>query len=127
MKQHVDLLGILFMVAGFVSLLLGASLLSLGIGAAAIVTTGDYGGARLAAYLTAAAFLAVAVAVLIWGGASLWTGAALRRHRPMARLVALVLAALNLVVIPFGTALGIYGLWVLLNERARQLFEPATT
>jgi hypothetical protein len=42
-----------------------------------------------------------------------------------------VLSILNLLNVPFGTALGIYGLWVLLNRGAEQLFSrtsaPTTT
>ena len=35
------------------------------------------------------------------------TGGALRRHRPVARLLALAMAILNLFILPFGTALGV--------------------
>jgi len=34
-----------------------------------------------------------------------------------------VLSILDLVNIPFGTALGVYGLWVLFNTEGAQLFE----
>jgi hypothetical protein len=37
-------------------------------------------------------------------------------------LAALVLAVLNLIVVPFGTALGFYTFWVLLNNDARREF-----
>jgi hypothetical protein len=30
----------------------------------------------------------------------------------------------NLLVLPFGTALGIYALWVMLTAEGRKLFEP---
>ena len=33
---------------------------------------------------------------------------------------------INLLVLPFGTALGIYALWVLLTNDGRRLFEPDT-
>jgi hypothetical protein len=35
----------------------------------------------------------------------------------------IVISALHLLSFPFGTALGVYGLWVLLNEQSRQLLE----
>ena len=38
----------------------------------------------------------------------------------------LALAVPNLPVLPFGTALGVYALWILLTNEARRLFEPAT-
>ncbi len=34
------------------------------------------------------------------------------------------LAVGNLILLPFGTALGVYALWVLLKDEGRRLFEP---
>ena len=42
---------------------------------------------------------------------------------PWARILTIVLSALNLINIPFGTALGVYGLWVLLNKDTERLFD----
>ena len=39
-----------------------------------------------------------------------------------AGVAALILAVPNLIVVPFGTALGIYTFWVLLNDDARREF-----
>mgnify|MGYP006171462063 CR=1 FL=1 len=47
---------------------------------------------------------------------------ALRRREPAGRTVTLWLAVLNLFVLPFGTALGIYAFWVLLHNDNRALF-----
>ena len=46
-------------------------------------------------------------------------------RRPWARLFALALAVINLVLFPFGTALGGYAFWVLLTEEGRGLYVPA--
>jgi hypothetical protein len=35
----------------------------------------------------------------------------------------LALALVDLVVLPFGTALGVYALWVLLTNEGRHMFE----
>jgi hypothetical protein len=43
-------------------------------------------------------------------------GWGLLKHRPWARMVAIVLGIILLVEPPFGTALGIYTLWVLLSD-----------
>ena len=48
----------------------------------------------------------------------------LRRRRPLGRVLSLALAVVNLLVLPFGTALGVYALWVLLTNDGRRLFEP---
>ena len=56
-------------------------------------------------------------------------GIGLLRHRPWARILTIVLSVLNLIVIPIGTLLGIYGLWVLLSRNTAPLFgvTPAVT
>ena len=41
---------------------------------------------------------------------------------PVARILTIVLSVLNLIIIPFGTLLGIYGLWVLLSQNTAPLF-----
>ena len=40
-----------------------------------------------------------------------------------AGLTAAALALVDLVVLPFGTALGVYALWVLLTNEGRHMFE----
>ena len=50
------------------------------------------------------------------------TGRAVRACRAHGRAAALALAVPNLVIVPFGTALGVYTLWVLLNDDARRVF-----
>ncbi len=59
--------------------------------------------------LQAVGFLMVCVAVL-----GLMAGWGLLERQPWARMLAIILGVLNLINVPFGTALGIYTLWVLL-------------
>ncbi len=127
MKQHVELLGVLYVIWGALSLLASIALLALGLGAAAILTSAGPGqaGAKLAASLTAATFLTFAAIVLVWGVAHVWNGVALRKGREWARVTGLVLGGLNLFLLPFGTALGAYALWVLLSDRSGTSFESA--
>ena len=51
-------------------------------------------------------------------------GIGLLSFRPWARILVLVLAFLDLLNIPFGTALGVYSIWVLLNAETERLFNP---
>ena len=53
---------------------------------------------------------------------SIIAGIGLLRHRPWARILAIVLSVLNLIVVPIGTLLGMYGLWVLLSRNTAPLF-----
>jgi len=64
------------------------------------------------------------VFALVFGAAHIWAAALLRGHKPVGRILMLALAIGNLLVIPFGTALGAYALWVLLTNDAHRLFEP---
>jgi hypothetical protein len=49
-------------------------------------------------------------------------GVGLLKFRPWARILAIVVAIINLIHIPIGTAVGIYALWVLLSGETERLF-----
>ena len=123
MERHVRLLDIFATLWGGLALLVGVSMLLLAAGALAELADplGDVG---LAASLTGAVFGLIGVVALLWGGAHVWGAAMLRRRQPLGRVFMLALALANLLVLPFGTALGIYALWVLLTNDGRRLFEP---
>ncbi len=53
---------------------------------------------------------------------SIIAGVGLLKRRPWARILTIALSVLNLINIPFGTLLGIYGLWVLLSRNTAPLF-----
>jgi predicted lysophospholipase L1 biosynthesis ABC-type transport system permease subunit len=120
MRAHLHLLGILQLVWGAIGVLLGVSMILLAMGAIAIGAAS--GSDRMAAGVTAGAFAIFALALLVGGAANVWAGRALRRNRPHGRLAVLWLGAVNLFILPFGTALGIYAFWVLLHTRARAVF-----
>ena len=124
MAAHVDFAGVLFIVWGLLTTLVGVSTLALGIGAVALIASasGGGGGGQVAAGLTAAAFTALGIIAMLWGAAHVVVGVPLRRRKPWARLIALTLGAIDLVLLPYGTALGVYALWVLLNEGGKSLF-----
>ncbi len=122
MREHVQLLRVLYFVWGALFVLIGIALLALAFGTAAIVPPPDTNG-TVETGVAAALVAALAGMSLMWGGVHVWDSVAIRRHRHAARAVAIVLAVLNLFLLPFGTALGIYALWVLTNEGTRPLFE----
>jgi hypothetical protein len=124
MKRHADFLGLLYLAWGAIFALVGVAGLALAGGAYAIARSGGpvSVGSEFAAGLTAITFGTIALLAVLLGGVHLWLGAALRRYRPWARLLALGLAVIDLVLFPFGTALGAYALWVLLTDEGRSLF-----
>ena len=65
----------------------------------------------------------VGLAVLIVAVGTAAAGIGLMQYQSWGRPLALAMAAINLLKVPFGTALGIYGFWVLLSERGREHYE----
>jgi hypothetical protein len=126
LTSHLNFLGALDIVWGAVTALIGLSTLSLGIGAAAL---GQLAHASMrggvAADVAAAVFLVLALLSMAGGAAHIVSGVALRRRRRWSRRDCLTLAILDLILLPYGTALGAYGLWVLLNNDVRHQFELA--
>jgi hypothetical protein len=62
--------------------------------------------------------------ILILSLPGIVAGVGLLKYRPWARVLTIVLSALNLMNIPFGTILGVYGLWVMLSDAGSRLFAP---
>ena len=127
MKRHVDFLSTLFMAWGAIFALVTVAGLALAGGAFAIAqSTGPVRfGSEMAARLTGVTILVVSLIALVWSILHLVVGRQLRRLRPSARLMSLGLAIGNLILLPFGTALGAYTLWVLLKDEGRRLFEAS--
>jgi hypothetical protein len=120
---HIDLLALLLNVSAILAGLTGASLLALGLGALGAAAGAGAGSreADIAAGFAAALFIGVTITLGAFAGACAATAAGLRRRRPWSRPGALMLALVMLVIVPFGTALGIYAFWVLLRQQAREL------
>jgi hypothetical protein len=122
-QRHLAILAILVRVWGALAVLVGISMLLLAAGALAILFNPN-GAVTFAAALTTAMFTLIGVFALVWGVAHVWAGLRLVRRDPTGRVLTLGLAVVNLLILPFGTALGTYALWVLLANDGRRLFEP---
>jgi hypothetical protein len=124
-KRHADFLALLYLAWGAIFALVGLAGFSLMAGAVAIARGGGpvRPSSDLAAGVTAFTFGVLAALAFMWGVLHMWLGASLRRYKQWARLAALGLAVINVVLFPFGTALGGYACWVLMTEEGRKLFE----
>jgi hypothetical protein len=120
MEAHVALVGVLFIVWGALTTLVGLSTLALAVGAIALMASPDRGG--VAAGLTTAVFTTLAVLAIIWGLAHVMIGIPLRRRVHWSRMGALMLGTVDLLLLPYGTALGCYALWVLLSEKGKAMY-----
>lgn len=92
-------------------------------GIAAFVGASDQSADNAAAVpLLAGIGAFVAVICLVLGIPGIIAGIGVMQYRSWGRIVMIVLSALDLINVPLGTALGIYGLWVMLNKETEQLF-----
>jgi hypothetical protein len=119
-ERHLDLLALLYVVSAFVAALAGVAILPLGVASALLLVSGE--APDLAARLTTALFFVLTALLLAFAALAAATARGLRRLQPSARTAGLVLAIVNLFIPPFGTALGAYACWVLLQQRAREVF-----
>jgi hypothetical protein len=123
MAQHVKILGILHIVFGALCVLGGLFFLVLMGGIAGIVATSDQSpdaGVAVPILTAIGGFLCILCFVV--GLPGLVGGVGLLQFRSWARITVIVISALDLIHIPIGTALGIYGFWVLLNPQTEAMF-----
>jgi len=128
MREHVKILGILNIVMGSLTALGGlVVLLATGSIASLIVMglqdSGDADGARFAAPLVGVIGSIIGIFLLALALPAILGGWGLLNYKSWSRILMIVISGLSLLHFPIGTALGIYGLWVLLNEQSRQLLE----
>jgi hypothetical protein len=121
MDTHVKVLAILYIVFGVLGTLLGLGFMALlsFIGLAGAASDPDAWMAMPILGITGAA---LGVFLLILSLPGIVAGIGLLKYRPWARIVTIVLSALNLMNFPIGTILGIYGLWVMLSDEGSRLF-----
>jgi hypothetical protein len=122
--RHIDLLGVLLLAWSALGLLAGCSCLLLAVGAASILGSRATEDSALVAAPVAVMllFAAVGLSVIFLSGVHAGAGFGLRRRRSWSRPLALALGVVDLLLLPFGTALGLYTLWVLLHTEARRIF-----
>jgi len=122
MEQHVKTLGILYIVIG--GLGITAALIVFGVfgGTAGVARAGEHGEAVPLLLLLGGLAMIV---ILAMSAPSILAGIGLLYHKPWARVLTIILSMIHLFSVPFGTALGIYGLWVLMQRETEPLFRRA--
>ena len=121
MDTHVKVLAVLYIIFGVLGTLVGLGFMALlsVIGVAGAASDPDAWVALPILGFTGAALGAF---ILILSLPGIIAGIGLLKYRPWARILTIVLSALNLMNVPFGTILGIYGLWVMLSDEGSRLF-----
>jgi hypothetical protein len=126
MTTHVKVLAVLYIVFSSLFLLTAIVLLVTLGGAAAIVgQSAPADEAAIAVPIIGITGMALVIFFMALALPGLLTGWGLLNFRSWARILGIVLSAINLLNFPFGTLLGIYGLWVLLSAETEPLFQRA--
>jgi hypothetical protein len=127
MDTHVKVLAILYLVFSALSVLAAVAILLVTGAVTGIVgTAADPADARMAIPFIRLGGTAVAIYFTALAVPGVVVGVGLLERRPWARVLGIVLAVLSLMHVPFGTALGVYGLWVLFNRETEGLFAEVT-
>jgi len=119
MEKHVTLLG-LFYIACSVLGILCAFIVFI-----AVVGGGFISGDREAIRITMIVGSAAASFLALISIPGIIAGIGLLNRREWARILTIILGVLNLINIPFGTALGIYTLWALMQDETVRIFSTA--
>ena len=118
MDRHVKTLGMLNVMFGVIALLVSVAALVAGGGLAGISSNFNDDVSGFLASVSLVFHLGIAVPCLIGG-------IFVQRLAEWARVFLIVVSAVNVLNAPFGTILGIYGLWVLLVPETEPLFDHA--
>lgn len=124
MQTHVKVLAVIYLAVGGL-MLCGALFLAVGSGVAAgiVGASADAHDAAIAIPILGIAGTALALYLALFALPSLITGYGLLYYKPWSRVLGIIVSAVSLINIPFGTILGVYGLWVLLNKETEGLFK----
>jgi hypothetical protein len=117
MEQHITILGVLHIAWG-----------ALGVLVAMLIFTAVVGGGMLscdpeAMAITSIVGSSIAFCLFVPCLPGLIGGIGLLKYRQWARITLLVVGFINLLIVPFGTILGIYTIWVLMNIEVKDMFE----
>ena len=128
MGTHFKVLGWLYLVFGALGAVAGVTVF-------ALFSSIGYGLSNLQLeglpfrfpHLASGIGLLIAMVLLVFSVPGLIAGYGLLNFRSWAKPLTVVLSALNLIHPPFGTLLGVYGLWVLLSGRGELYFQQKMT
>jgi len=117
MEKHVRILGILYIVFGILGMLFGITLYVI------LTTSGVMSGDMQAMKILEIVGVFLGGFFLIVSIPGVIGGFGLLQHKQWAKTLILIIGILNLINFPFGTVLGIYTIWVLMNNQTDKVFK----
>ena len=121
MDKHITLAAALNIGLGILEILVAMLLFAI------IVGSGIISGDPTAITVTSIVGTVIAFFLAIVAVPQIVGGIGLLKRRSWSRILMLVVSVLKLLDIPIGTALGIYTIWVLIQDETKRLLETAPT
>ena len=120
MEKHITVVGALRIGYGVVGLMIAALILlfTIGPGLIAQLTEGD----DTALAILTAIGVPIAFFVVVLSAADIIGGIGVLRRKNWARYLVMIHCVLDIFNIPIGTALGVYCIWVLMQDETARLF-----
>jgi hypothetical protein len=123
MFTHVKVIAVIHLILGGLGILAALGMLALFGGIAGLVGASERSGdAAVAIPILGGIGIILFIIILALSVPGVIAGAGLLKLQPWARILTIILSAIHLLNIPFGTALGIYGLWALTKPETVDLF-----
>jgi len=117
MEKHVTLVAAINIGFGFLGIFMALFIFM------AVVGGGILSGDPDAIRITSIVGTALGIFFLLTSIPEIIGGFGLLKRRPWARILVMIIACVDLIFIPIGTIIGIYELWVLLQDETAKLFE----
>ena len=117
MEKHVTLVAAINIGFGVLGALLGIFIFVVVVGGG--ILSGDPDAIRI----TTIVGTAVGSFLILLSIPEIIGGFGLLKYKPWARILIIIVACTDLLFIPIGTVIGIYELWVLLQDETAKLFE----
>jgi hypothetical protein len=120
MKKHVTAVGAIHIGFGILGLIAAFTVLVVLIGSGLLVLSIEGDELPLTILASVAVFVTIFLAIL--SVPELIGGLGILNYKNWARYLVIVVSVLNLFNIPVGTAVGIYSIWVLMQDETETLF-----
>ena len=119
MEKHITFLGVITIAFGVTKIMVACFFFS------ALMGAGIISGDDEVIFILSIVATSIAFMLFIMSLPHIIGGIGLLKRKNWARMLVLIIACLDLLCIPVGTAVGVYGIWVLLNDKTPQLFEKS--
>lgn len=119
MERHVRILGTLYIIFGVLLLITALIIYS------TVKMGGILSGDETAIFVTELVSTILGAFFLLLSIPGIIGGIGLLKFKNWAKILVIIIGILNLLNIPLGTILGVYTIWVLMNNQTEQLFKKA--